>query len=289
MINPITNIIDNIYRNTTVIKKNIILHMRDSLIRSLMQKTNSYNPITVTDHNSTVAILNLLNINGHITDNYIEHHQYLNSLIYSHIKDIVMFNDFPVKALKREDFILLGERLNHSKLVCIGNEIAKSWPENISRKFSIIEPGVLAEDINTDRRDPLIVLSDNSKSAHKICSILNTKYKNIKIITAFEDYENILDQLNKYKVCLNLSSMLDSIVALAAGCVTIAQNQLNKDVIEYRSIEHVADQIESAIDSFDIKRQKDISLLTKEKYNYNIFQKKFNEIIDIHFKEAFII
>ena len=191
--------------------------------------------------------------------------------------------------LKKEDFILLSERLSRVKLLCFGEDIAKQWPNNIVNSSYIIEPGILHKDINIEDRYPLIIMSDGSKSSQKICSILNSKYENIKIITSFDDYESVIEQLNKYKVCLNLNTSLDSIASLGCGCITIAKKSINKNILIYNSIEEITKIIDESIISFDIKKQKDISTHIMQKYKYDIFQEKFDQTIDMYLREAFTI
>lgn len=289
MINPINNIIDNIYRATNNVQQNIILHIKDSLFGSILRQAASSNAIVAKNYNETIGILNLFNINGYITDNYIEYSQYRNHMIYSHIKDIVILTDFPMEFLKREDFILLSERMSQSRLVCFDSNIAEQWSDVMSGRFDIIQPAVIDKQINIDSRKNLVVLSDNSKLAQKICSILYRYYQDMKIITKFDNYEQTFDELNNYKVCLNLNATLDSLPPLAAGCLTIGQKKLNEFVIPYNSIDDMQNIINQLIKSFDVKKQKDISSQIIERYRFDIFAKKTNKLINTHFKEAFVL
>jgi hypothetical protein len=262
--------------------------MQPSIFRSLLYSVPGVS-FVLSDSKDLNTICSQFNINGVISSDYIAHSQHKNIYHNYHIKDIIMVTDPPHKMLKKEDMILLEERLRASKKICIGSNLYKTWSNSLI-EMSVIEPGLINGEFNEDKkRRTLIILSDNSSSSQKISSILYQKYQDVKVIGNYTDYNTIYKTLNEYSVCLNLNTSIDSIFPLQSGCITISREQYLNEVYKYNTFEDIIKLIETAINAFDIKKQKEISLQISNNFPFSVFEKTLMQTIIDNLKEPFVI
>jgi hypothetical protein len=288
IIQPTQNIIDCVYRLSSKLNHHMLLHMQPSIFRSLLYSVPGVS-FVLSDSKDLNTICSQFNINGVISSDYIAHSQHKNIYHNYHIKDIIMVTDPPHKMLKKEDMILLEERLRASKKICIGSNLYKTWSNSLI-EMSVIEPGLINGEFNEDKkRRTLIILSDNSSSSQKISSILYQKYQDVKVIGNYTDYNTIYKTLNEYSVCLNLNTSIDSIFPLQSGCITISREQYLNEVYKYNTFEDIIKLIETAINAFDIKKQKEISLQISNNFPFSVFEKTLMQTIIDNLKEPFVI
>ena len=287
-IQPPQNVIDCVYRLSQNLNHHMLLNMQPSIFRSLLQKICGIS-FVLSDNKTINTVCSRFNVNGVISSDYISHAQQKNTYHNYHIKDIVMITDPPHRMLKKEDMMLLEERLRDSTKICIGSDIYKQWPNDLIDML-VIEPGLIEMEFNSSKkRRALAVLSDNSTSSQRISSILYQKYKDVKVIGSYTEYETLYKTLSEYSVCLNLNTSIDSIFAIQSGCITISKEQCFNGVCQYNTLEDITQLIEKGIETFNIKRQKEISLQTTENFPYSVFEKTLTQTIIDNLKEPFVI
>lgn len=289
-IQPPQNVIDCIYRLSKKLSHPLILNMQPSIFRSLLEETNGLSFVISDNQDLNInTICSQFNINGVISSDYIRHSQQKNIYHNYHIQDMVMIIDPPHSMLKKEDIMLLEERLRDSKKICIGSNIYNKWPKRFIETLPI-EPGLIDEELNIDNnRKKLIILSDNSPASQRISAILYHKYQDVKVIGSYLDYDSLNKILNQYRVCLNLNASIDSIFALQSGCITISKEPYLNEVYKYNTLEDISKLIEKGIESFDIKRQKDTSLQITKNFPYSVFEQTLTQTIIDNLKEPFVI
>jgi hypothetical protein len=231
----------------------------------------------------------VFNCNGVATSSYIGHSQQQYVYQNYHIKDMLIITEPPLKLLKKEDMMLLAERLQNCKKICIGQDTYSQWPSDLI-KMSMIEPGVIDLDFNADqKRKQLIILSDGSQSSQRISMFLYQKYKDVKIVTSYNDHIKLMETMNEYKVCLNLNTYLDSLFAVHAGCITISKDKSIDQVQTYDTVEDLLESIDKYIKIFDIKQQQEDSDSIKSKYSYDHFEKTLCKSIVEYIREPFVV
>lgn len=285
---PILNVIDTAFRVSKNLKYNILLNMQDCIFRSVLQNIEDINFMLVDDSHIN-DICSVFNWNGVATSSYIGHSQ--QQYIYQnyHIKDMLIITEPPLKLLKKEDMMLLAERLHNCKKICIGQDIHSQWPLDLM-KMSMIEPGVVDIDFNADqKRKELIILSDGSQSSQRISMYLYQKYKDVKIVNSYNDHIKLMETMNEYKVCLNLNTYLDSLFAVHAGCITISKDKSIDQVRTYDTVEDLLEGLDKYIKNFDIKQQQHDSEDISNKYSYDNFEKTLCKSIVEYIREPFIV
>ena len=163
----------------------------------------------------------------------------------------------------------------------------KTWPTKIRRQS--LEIGIPYHSINTGKRKNLLVLTNESETHAKIVDIFRNNHKDLCVINKFENYEQIIETLNQYKVCINLNSMLDSIFGLSAGCSVIAKDSYYKGITGYSSISSIIPLIANQLQTFDIGQNKKIAKNLLSEYPHNTFTKQFTNSIVSNLMETFFI
>lgn len=288
IIGPNQNIIDNVMRLSNRLKFNIILDIKNSIFRSLIQDMDFVNFIVSNDESSTNRICSLFNINGYIASDYISHSQKQSIFQGCHIKDMILILEPPMTLLKREDVILLADRLSDTKKIGIDSAIVDKWPSSII-DISTVSIGIKDRELNKDKRKPLVILSDGSQFAQKISMILHRKYADLKILQSFDDYDKSIDILNEYKVCLNIGLIIDSLFAMSAGCKVISSQSIRPDIETYKDIEHLLSLLDYHIENYDFKKQKTVAKKLIKESDYETFSKSFKNTISTYFMEPFIL
>ena len=288
IIQPSQNIIDCVYRLSQNLNHHMLLNMQPSIFRSLLQEVGGISFI-LSDNTSIKTVCSRFNVNGVISSDYISHAQQKNTYHNYHIKDILMITDPPHRMLKKEDMMLLEERLRDSTKICIGSDTYKQWPNDLIEML-VIEPGLIEMEFNSSKkRRTLAILSDNSASSQRISSILCQKYQDVKVIGNYTEYETLYKTLSEYSVCLNLNTSIDSIFAIQSGCITISKEQCFSEIRQYNTLEDITQLIEEGIEAFNIKRQKEISLQVSGNFPYSVFEKTLMQTIIDNLKEPFVI
>lgn len=285
---PTQNIIDGVYRSSKNFRYNLSINLENSIFQTLLLDNKDINFIQVSD---SIEYLNYIhstiNINGHISSNYLDHFQ--NKRLYNtyHIKDFVLFLNSPLKILKKEDLILVRNRLYSTKKIFITQEIANQW--NVIQDGYTLDPGIKQINLTKDKRKDLIILGHNVKTTQKIYQILQNKYKDTHTIHSINGYDSIINTLTEYKACVNLGPSIDSLYAMAAGCVVVSKDAINNNVYTFNNTTDLAKVVQESINEYDIKKQIDYSYDLINKYDYSLFEKNIKKYIKSIIMEPFIL
>lgn len=285
---PNHNIIDSVYRNCKKLKPSIIINAQNSIFAStLINHTTDYSFVAIKNSKEISKICNLFNINAYIASDYINHSQERDIYKQYHIKEILLLIDSPAALLKKEDLILLNDRLNDVNKIVVGNQIVSSW--SFLKEIGVIDPGIPEYTLRTEPRKSVIVISDDSIVSKRICKILFEHYPDIKILKIFNDYNESMNDLNSYKVCVNLNAPIDSLYGLYAGCHVISNKSLYGHETIYENIEHIPQLIKQKTETFDIQKQKDIHDSLEKQYDFQKFAANMSDLMNKYIQEPFYI
>jgi|694.fasta_scaffold84788_3 hypothetical protein len=285
---PNHNIIDSVYRNYKKLKPSVVINAQNSIFAStLINHTNDYSFVAIKNSKEMSNLCNLFNINAYITSDYLSHSQERDIYQQYHIKEILLLIDSPMVLLKKEDLILLRDRLNDVNKIVVGSQIASSW--DFLKEIGTIDPGIPKYSLNTEPRKSVIVISDSSNVSKRICKILYEHYPDMKICKTFDDYNESMNDLNSYKVCVNLNTPIDSLYGLYAGCHVISNKSLYDHETIYENIEHIPQLIKQKTETFDIQEQKDVHYSLEQKYDLQKFAANMSNLMYKYIKEPFYI
>ena len=284
---PNHNIIDGVYRQYKKLKPSVAINAQNNIFSSTLINHQDCSFIVIKNLKEISNIYNLFNINAYITSDYISHSQQRDVHKQYHIKEILLLTDSPMSLLKKEDLILLVEKLDDTHKIVVGSKIAPSW--DFLTEPITIEPGIPEYSLNTESRQPAIIISDDSNVSKRICKMLFEQYPGIKILKTFDDYSKTMNTLNSYKVCVNLNSPIDNLYALYAGCSVISNKLLYNYESTYESIEHISQLIQQKTETFNIQEQKNIHYHLKQQYDFQEFSSNIINLISKYIKEPFYI
>lgn len=284
---PINNIIDSVYRPYNNFRYTVSINIHNSIFETLLLDNQYINFLRL---GNSIDYLNYvhstINLNAHVSSDYLNHFQNKRLFDTYHIKDFVLFLDPPLKILKKEDIILVKNRLQSTQKVCITDQIAKRWS---GIKALTIEPGIKPCDLDGAKRKDIIILSYNDKMVPKIYQALQNKYKNVHVVHAVDNYNSIMNTLKEYKVCINLGISVDSLYAQSAGCVVISKDSIYNDTYELTNIQNLVTEVGYHLDNYDFEKQKQKSLLLINNYNYEKFEQNMSKYIIETIMEPFTI
>jgi hypothetical protein len=285
---PNHNIIDSVYRDYKKLKPSVVINAQNSIFAStLINHTKDFSFVAIKNPKEISKICNLFNVNAYITSDYVNHSQEREIYKQYHIKEILLLIDGPTALLKKEDLVLLNDRLDDVDKIVVGSQIASSW--GFLKEIGTIDPGIPKYSLHTEPRKSVIVISDDSNVSKRICKILFEHYPDIKIIKTFDNYNESMNDLNSYKVCVNLNTPIDNLYGLYAGCYVISNKSLYGYETIYENIEHIPQLIKQKIETFDIQKQKDIHCSLEQQYDFEKFTLNMSNLVFKYIKEPFYI
>lgn len=285
---PNNNIVNSIYKYCHNIPSNIILNTNNSILKTVLCSVDGCNFIAITDPKEIKRLYGLFNIDIYAATDYIQHSQNRDIHKQYHINELLLLVDPPTPLLKREDLILLSERLSDTIKIIIGSDTIHSSWSFLEHTHNII-PGIPKYKLNTEHRKNLCVLHDGSSSSQKLCQILSQKYPDLQTISVFDNYSSVMETLNAHKVCINLGTSANSLYALYAGCSVISSTQAYAHEQEYKNIEHMIELIFEELSDFDIGKKTDIHNSLEKQYNIKIFTDNILNLISKYTQEPFYI
>jgi hypothetical protein len=272
-------------------RSNGILNINNSIFKTVINN-NAINNLNLINSSKNIEELNniysLFNVHIYIATDYIQHSNARGIHKKYHIKELLLLTDTPEPLLKREDLMLLSERLGDAQKIIIGSEsIRSSW--SFIKNADYIIPGIPEYSLSTKNRDNICILYNNQSSSKKICDILFQKFPELKIISTFDNYNSLMEILNSYKVCVNLNSCIDSLYSLYAGCSVISDIKAYDYEQTYENVDHIIELISQELSNFKIKHKIDIHNNLMQKYNNETFINNISNLISKYIKEPFFI
>lgn len=218
-----------------------------------------------------------------------------------HIKSCLFFHDVPPPAFKKEDIALAQQNVNKVHKIIFGSDLANSWKMIPDKYTTVIEYGLPTFDSShTDRTKCIIILNlENNQNISMLyqhikshiddCYMLNT----IPLTWTIADIYSILSQ---YKICINLSHTINTLIAAGSGCQTITSQQIPRSIDKNKLISYVTDytnivsmlqvllNMNLSNDEREYNQQKLITL-----FNYDTFRNKLsNTIQNLKTQEIFV-
>lgn len=219
-----------------------------------------------------------------IANNFLNYHNDIGILAnQSHIKNCLFFHDRPPETFKKEDIALAQQNINKIHKIVFGTNLADSWKMQPDKYTTIIEYGLPQFDlIPQNRTKSVIILNLNNNQnismlyqhikAHiDDCDMLEAIPQNLTI----RDIYNILSQ---YRICIDVSNTINTLVSMCCGCQTITSQSISSLITKNKLISYITDysnivsilQVLLNINLSDDEREHNQRMLT-QLYNYDTF------------------
>jgi hypothetical protein len=217
---------NNIYNRIYSEKKNSLIHYinNNSSFDLLIEKI-------IGDHSirfDNFAQLNYFTIKNIIFNNYelfIYNSDVLNTCAQNGITKPVLFIHQDLSNLKKEDLLLIKERLKALTIINLESKNSKIFDKTITvsiPKFSIKE---------TNNREKICVINTSENPLMlKIIHSLNKSYKTDVLVDfiPFVNYDSLVTHLSSYRLVI-FSNPIDGMVASSAGCRVLSSSNFIKN------------------------------------------------------------
>lgn len=234
------------------------------------------------------------------SNHYIDHTNYsalwLNDIInfsqripeYSHFYTsyILAIHDYPSPNMKKEDILILRKNLNKYKFISFLKDNTE-WPfDNITT----IPYGVPICDSNISKsKDILIINIKKQKQTHVLYQYIKQKYPATDITDSNPiDMSQIHTLLSNYKICIDLDSYYNLLVANSCGAYGITANANRGDefIFSVKEINEIFDIIPKLLSIHD---SNSIIQKTSVNYNWTEFKDHIKKYTQNLYKEGFVI
>lgn len=296
----------NILEKFTNPNYNIIYYPQNNLFDHLIGLIDDYNIMVFSassDHCNIKNLtdlpsdrVNLYNYNLCISNSIIEYTK--NNLKGFHLNSIICTHSQKPLYIKKEDVLLIGQRIAKEIKVFFSKAIIDSWKLNnntyyikygIPDNFTYLKP-------HNERKDILIINSHNPVLTEKLKSALQEKNLSCDCMDIYNlELKNINELFNEYKICidLNTDNIINVLCSIAAGCIGITPNNESSEYKDLQglffinSLESIINTISSIMNtSYDPSTA---SNEIKEAFPFNEFRNNMNNLIHKANREAFIL
>jgi hypothetical protein len=298
----------NVLEKFTDDKHNIIYYPQNNMFDHLLANINDHSYYIFGENKDNFQIANIINLpnslvslynyNLSITNNILGYAS--NNLKHLHLNSIICTHSHKPSYIKKEDSLLMDQRLSKEIKVFFTESSKESWRISTGSVIKYGIPELFSNEVLVEnRKDVLILNFENTPHAKQIQqALLNSNYSCDIMDSCSVNTKEISKQFNNYKVCIDLSehNIINLLCAIAAGCETItmmpqilASEYTDLDGLVFiESISQIGDAIQSVLAISDERRQQNRDQVL-ERFSFNNFKTQFNSLITRANTEAFVL
>jgi hypothetical protein len=217
-----------------------------------------------------------------------------------HLNTIILTHSHKPQNIKKEDTLLMSQRLKKEIKVFFSESSKDSWrlDNSIVLKYGVPSVFNVVND-TSKRKDVLILNYENLPHAQQIQAALINKNYSCDIMTSCRmPIENINNMLNNYKACIDLAehNIFNLLCGVASGCTglsirspTISEEYLNVNGLTFlNSVDEIFPVLSQVLDIGDEERKNSSDDILK-KFDFDNFSSKMRNIIQKANREAFTL
>lgn len=235
-----------------------------------------------------------------ITNDFLSYHNETKNLSKtSHLNHLLLFHNTPPATFKKEDIYIFQKEVKANYKIFFGQSLANSWKSQLDPQTKIIDYGIPDIGISAPsaRQKSIIILNFENNNQ------LDALYRHIKnqsidcdiLQNADSQHFTIIDLahlLSNYKICINISTYINTLFAVSCGCQCISPFQMNDNKLFITSNDY-----SDIISSLNIALNTNISEderqhygnMIKDSYKYDSFCESIYEQINLLKKACFIL
>ena len=227
-----------------------------------------------------------------LSNNSIDYSDLLPTIKNFHLKDIVLFHSFPDSSIKKEDKFLIRQTFKNSKTISVKEDIRNSWeiPNSEVIKYGIPKSDRL--DISSPIKKSVILLNlEQSRSIDMLYHHIKNYIPNVDMIKDISNssLEEIYSVLSQYKVCIDIKSEINCLIAIYCGCKTISSaNMFESGALVLDDYNNIVEILTKEIESYSLEKSLENQNTILEKYNFQTFNNSFLSIFNDLIKESFV-
>lgn len=211
----------------------------------------------------------------------------LDSYRASYANKVIFIHNHPSPVFKKEDLYLINKEISKYKIYSFISGIQNKFPTAEYMQYGFDTNNSY---INSSERDIeiCIISTENNKQVNSLKDFLDKKYKSIKVMltTKQNNASDVIKTLNKTKVCIDMTSPYNNLLAVSCGCVSVT-NSLIADGKFIHSIGNINDLyniINNINAQYDDKYIADTKSYIEKNYNYNKYKEKMTSIIENNYQ-----
>jgi hypothetical protein len=216
---------------------------------------------------------------AYLTSSIIEHSNIRNQILLDYgIPDVLCFHNLLPNRFKKEDLYILKKSsiLNHK--IFFHDTIQNSWSIKDKLSFNIPYglPNIPVKSI-VHKKSVVILNLNNNNNLNTLYQYIKNIFKDVEMITDVSSfsYQELVDKLSEFHICLENDSIINCLVAAYAGCYIISTLPTLEDINGFFNIadySHIIDKIKYLLSS-DLKISEKNILL--DKYSFDRFSSLF--------------
>jgi hypothetical protein len=235
-----------------------------------------------------------------ITNDFMSYHNTTQKLgLSNHVNNLLFFHDGPPPSFKKEDIALFNQETTKVYKVFFNTNIADTWRAIPNKYVDIINYGIPHVQIdNINRQKSIIILNlDKNPQADMLYRYLKNQSIQCDIMQNLDDASiTIIDiayLLSNYKICINLSTQINTLFAASCGCQCVSpyglrDNELLISQYDYSNIIPVLNTI--LLNDMSEDTRQIYANRIKETYDYNTFYNYLTKkLYTMKQEEAFIL
>lgn len=192
---------------------------------------------------------------------------------------IIFYHNNPPKDIKKEDLYLLNTTLENY----ISFSFCKHSHAWNNKNIQYIDYGIkIPKTSINDKPGNIIILdSQNNKQSRLLHDNLKQRYADtnlLKLDTSY-DLDEVLLEISKYKICIDIDSYYNVLCGLGVGCYGITARPTSDvefiyTISDYNTMTGIIDKLLSKYSN----RTEDMQKYVNDQYNYNKFIQNIAEI-----------
>ena len=215
---------------------------------------------------------------AYMTSSIIEHSNMRNKILLDYgIPDVLCFHNLLPSKFKKEDLYILKKSsiLNHK--IFFHDTIQNSWSIKDKLSFNITYglPNIPVKSI-TNKKSAIILNLNNNNNLNTLYQFIKNVFKDTEMITDISSfsYQQLVDKLSEFHICLENDSIINCLVAAYAGCHIVSTLPNIEDVsgsFNITDYSEVVDQIKGLISNI---KESDKNILLNQ-YSFDRFSSQF--------------
>jgi hypothetical protein len=217
-----------------------------------------------------------------------------------HINSLIFTHSYKPPYIKKEDALLMGQRLARETKIFFSESSKDSWNlqgRSITMKYGIPKNFAISK-APSERKDVLILNFENLPHNHQLYQALMSKGYTCEVMTSgVNSPEFINNQFNEYKICIDLAehNISNLLCAISSGCVGVSlktpmmSNDYNlPGLILVDSVNDLVENIKDLLTIPDAEKEVFSSEANKV-FNFDTFSRDINKLMINANTEAFVL
>lgn len=213
-----------------------------------------------------------------------------------HITDLIFQHRHKPAKIKKEDFLIIYQKVKNKSKVFFNQDIMSSWGYENSQLISYGIPLHIFTNSNNNRNANILILNHNNTVSQEISHHFSSQNIQHDILNDFSQLSinDANDKLNEYKIVFDLKNdTINQLCALACGCDVVAlsdQSAFPQFINTHSSISSALAHCHTLLNQTDkVSNYEETKNYLDINFNYDKFKRSIAEVMEFNKRKAFIL